>query len=470
MKKLGVMVCIPAVLLAGTCFAQQVIATAGSSATGAGIQISWTIGEPVTATAPGSGFYLTQGFQQGQPELQTDNQQISLSAGWNVISTRVIPEDRNLMDIFQSLITSGQLKKVMNEEGKTLEDWGIFGSWQNGIGNLSATEGYNVNVTSPGILSVQGSTFIFPFHIQLAGGWNIISWPSSAEQEGMTVLNSLISEGKLIKVMDEAGKTIEDWGIFGGWTNNIGNFKPGEGYKVKVTGDCTLKINESGTKSDIVLPAPLAATYFVPAFRGNGTEHMNIHVVNLAESGIQPGDEIGVFDGDVCVGAVKIPNQFLMAVSIPVSANDGLEGKNGFTVGNMVDIRLYRSGVEYQVSFHPLNSGETVFKKGSSLFAQIGMPTGLLAFEGNMEVKCYPNPFSEQITIDIMLAARQNINIKVFDTKGALVRTLFDNEAEGKMAINWDGRNQAGAKMISGTYFVKVNDSTFKVLLEQLNP
>jgi len=79
MKKLGEILCIPAILLAGNCFSQQVIATAGSTATGAGIELSWTIGEPVTATGMGSDFYLTQGYQQGQPEIQMDNQVISLS-------------------------------------------------------------------------------------------------------------------------------------------------------------------------------------------------------------------------------------------------------------------------------------------------------------------------------------------------------------------------------------------------------
>ena len=41
------------------------------------------------------------------------------------------------------------------------------------------------------------------------------------------------------------------------------------------------------------------------------------------------------------------------------------------------------------------------------------------------------------------------------------------NEAEGKINIYWYGINHAGTKMVSGTYFIKVNDSIFKVLLEQ---
>jgi len=65
-----------------------------------------------------------------------------------------------------------------------------------------------------------------------------------------------------------------------------------------------------------------------------------------------------------------------------------------------------------------------------------------------------------------MLASKQIVEVEVYDIKGALVRSLFENEAEGKLNVYWDGRKQAGAKMISGTYFIKVNDSTFKVILE----
>jgi len=56
----------PVILIAGNSFSQQVIATAGSSGIGTGIQLSWTIGEPVTSTAHSSDFYLTQGFHQSK--------------------------------------------------------------------------------------------------------------------------------------------------------------------------------------------------------------------------------------------------------------------------------------------------------------------------------------------------------------------------------------------------------------------
>ena len=47
-----------------------------------------------------------------------------------------------------------------------------------------------------------------------------------------------------------------------------------------------------------------AQTHFQPAFEGNGQDHMNIYIVESMIEGadMQAGDEIAVFDGDVCAG------------------------------------------------------------------------------------------------------------------------------------------------------------------------
>jgi hypothetical protein len=471
MKKLGEILCIPAILLAGNCFSQQVIATAGSSGSGTGIELSWTIGEPVTATTHGSDFYLTQGFHQSNPMTAMYSQELSLSAGWNIMSARVIPGNKNMMDVFQLLINSGVLKKIMDESGKVVEDWGLFGGWQNTIGSLKSTEGYKVNVKANTTHSIGGTTLLFPFYISLTAGWNIISWPSPNEQGGMEVFQSLIDEGKLKKVMDESGKVIENWGVFGGWQNTIDNLKPGEGYKVNVTTDCILTINETGTKSEEIIPELVASTYFIPAFKGNGTDHMNINLVNLAESGIRYGDEIGIFDGDICVGSAKFSIQnsafdIRNSIGIPVSATDGIEGKNGYTEGNQITLKIFRNGKEYPLTIQPLNQSKTVFEKGSSLFAQVDLATDVEGFSVSAvsEINVYPNPFSEELNIIAFIPGKEKIEIEVYDVLGRKVRELYRGNNQGKLTLTWDGTNDNGQKVITGIYTLRVNEFKFKAI------
>ena len=53
-------------LLSPAANGQQVISSAGASATGVGVQLSWTLGEPVIETFTGTSAILTQGFHQSK--------------------------------------------------------------------------------------------------------------------------------------------------------------------------------------------------------------------------------------------------------------------------------------------------------------------------------------------------------------------------------------------------------------------
>jgi hypothetical protein len=357
----------------------------------------------------------------------------------------------------------------MDESGNLIEDWGSSnGGWKNTIGDLHNTEGYKINVTSNSTVDIIGKTTKLPLDIPLSEGWNIISWPLVNEQNGIDVFQDLITAGKLKKVMDESGNIIEDWGATnGGWRNFIGTLKPGEGYKVNVTEDCILTIDESGAKSEIIIPELIPSTHFVPVYKGNGTDHMNINLVNLYESGITEGDEIGVFDGDICVGSAQIfnknssiiNNQF--SVSIPVSSADGLESKNGYSEGNPVTIKLFRNGKEYPVSITPLNNSKTVFEKGSSLFAMVDVGTGTEGIKGSnlKEIKCYPNPFSNEVTIEIKLAADAQLEVEVINQLGQRVKLITTSQLipRGLHKLDWDGKGAGNQTVTTGIYYLVVN-------------
>jgi hypothetical protein len=403
--------------------------------------------------------------------ISAEKQQVELNTGWNIMSLYVMPEDSNLMNIFHPLIAEEKLIKVMDEAGKVIENWGFFGGWKNLIGNLKSTEGYCVKVTQPATLEVTGMRVKLPFNIPLNLGWNIISWPSPNEPDGKDVFQILIDEGKLIKVMDESGKVIEDWGYFGGWQNRIGNFKPGEGYKVKVSSNCTLTINETGTKSEELIPEQIPSNHFVLSYKGNGIDHMNINLVNLAESGIMQGDEIGIFDGHLCVGSAQISNQFPFAIgtsfvnqnsiSIPVSANDGIESKNGYTEGNAINLKIFRNGQEYTVALQPVINKKAIFEKGESLFAIVDLSTSNIG-KNNLEltkINCYPNPFSDEVTIEINLAEDSQVQLEVLNQLGQMVRIIKTKQLfnKGLYKIFWNGKDANNQKVTPGVYHLRTN-------------
>jgi len=398
-------------------------------------------------------------------------QDIALNSGWNIFSAYVTPVNLNLKDIFQLLIDAGSLKKVMDEAGKTIENFGAFGGWKNNIGNLNSAKGYKVNMTVASTLSLEGTPIPLPMDIPLATGWNIIAYPSATAQDGKALVQTLIDGGQLKKVMDETGKTIENFGAFGGWKNNIGNFTPGKGYKVNAASSCILTISASANKSAIIVPEVLASAHFRKVFTGNGTDHFNVHLVDLASSGLVAGDQIGIFDGKYCVGAATIGLDQLMTdnISIPASSNEEQAGLvNGFTVGHPVTLQLYRENHTYPLT--PVKvSGSEAFEKNGSLFLKV-TASDLPAAKINVwsdQMSCYPNPFSDQLTIVIRLTEPKNLEVKIYDLSGKLVRSLFNGDAGTSETVVWDGTNGNGAKMGSGTYILKANEMVEKVALKK---
>ena len=397
-------------------------------------------------------------------------QDIPLNIGWNIISANVIPDNPNLKDIFQSLIDAGKLKKVMDETGKTIENFGAFGGWKNNIGNLNSAKGYKVNVLSNSTLSLEGTPVSLPLDITLNTGRNIISYPSATAQDAKALVQLLIDTGKLKKVMDEAGKTIENFGAFGGWKNNIGNFLPGKGYKVNVLENCTLTIPATANKAAKIVPEVMASTHFTKAFKGNGTDHMNIHLVNLQASGLQTGDEIGIYDGKLCVGSQMIGPDQLMAgsISIPASANDELgESINGFTSGHPVELQLYRGTQIYKVKLEKLGGSE-LFEKNESLFVQANTSklTTIQIADNSAQFRCFPNPFTHEITIEVQNLSQAEITVEIYNMAGQRIKNLFKGTSSGHLVLKWNGTNDSGQQVALGVYLCKVNGQSKQVVFE----
>lgn len=82
----------------------------------------------------------------------------------------------------------------------------------------------------------------------------------------------------------------------------------------------------------------------------------------------------------------------------------------------------------------------------------------------------YPNPFNPSTTIEYSVQKAGNVQIKIHNTLGQLVRTLVnESRPAGEYSTAWDGKNDSGRKVTSGQYFyqLQVEDfiSTKKMLL-----
>ena len=96
-----------------------------------------------------------------------------------------------------------------------------------------------------------------------------------------------------------------------------------------------------------------AQTHFQPAFTGNGYDHMNIYIVESTIEGIpmEAGDEIAVFDGDICAGVFTLTGALTDGTIglINASGADSTGAGNGYEEGNPISFKLWddSEGTEY---------------------------------------------------------------------------------------------------------------------------
>jgi len=74
-----------------------------------------------------------------------------------------------------------------------------------------------------------------------------------------------------------------------------------------------------------------------------------------------------------------------------------------------------------------------------------------------------PNPFNPSTVIHYGLPVASRVEIRIFDVRGALVRTLVSAfQTAGAKSIAWDGRADNGARLASGVYFCKMTSAGFE--------
>ena len=134
--------------------------------------------------------------------------------------------------------------------------------------------------------------------------------------------------------------------------------------------------------------AVAAQNHFQPAFEGNGYDHMNIYILESTIEGMdmQAGDEIAVFDGDVCAGVYVLNNVldennfgFINASKADVDTA-GNYLNDGYIPGNTLSFKLWDASelTEYDnvdIAFIDNSTGLEIdpvpFTVGASVFVRL---------------------------------------------------------------------------------------------------
>ena len=86
----------------------------------------------------------------------------------------------------------------------------------------------------------------------------------------------------------------------------------------------------------------------------------------------------------------------------------------------------------------------------------------------------FPNPFNPETWIPFSIAKDADATIQIYNTRGRLVRTLdLGHRQAGRYstkekAAHWDGRNDQGEQVSSGTYFYYLEAGNFKAIRKMI--
>jgi PKD repeat protein len=120
-------------------------------------------------------------------------------------------------------------------------------------------------------------------------------------------------------------------------------------------------------------------------------------------------------------------------------------------------------------------SGGAFYYEQSTDFCISGSKSVALSNKGEDKfglemLKVYPNPMTNEVSIDYSVQSEGTVTIDVYDITGKLVRTLTSEyKLPGVHTVKWNANDTNGTDMPNGTYFIRMqtgdNIQTTKVIL-----
>lgn len=390
-------------------------------------------------------------------------QTIQLIAGWNINSFFVTPDSLDMLDIYDPLVSSGDLIKIIDEVGGFVQNIPGIG-WINSVGDMALTEGYYVKVDTATELQVTGMPQLSSYDIPLITGWNIMGYPLNESQDAITAVQPLIDAGLLVKVIDETGGFIQNIDGYG-WINTIGNFAPGEGYYIKVTDSAILTLDYPAASNMIVNngTAPEPVLFNVP-FKGNPYRPMNIvaNDISIDNMAVNEGDEIAVFDNGICVGAGVVARDEQGTYAMITAAMDDptTEELDGYIPGNTLTFKYMSTHMNNPVELEDIEiAGAAEYHPFDTYVCSLtGTVSGMAESMAQViELNCYPNPVQDRLAIAFNSPAGE-ATIIISDISGHEVARIANRFAtKGNHTVIFPA-----GKLSSGFYVINVQTNTGK--------
>jgi hypothetical protein len=220
--------------------------------------------------------------------------------------------------------------------------------------------------------------------------------------------------------------------------------------------DAVLTIQQNYPKSAVIIAQSEQTEYFTTQIEGNGVDHMNINMIDISESGISIGDELAAFDGDLCVGFLKITENHLInnnaSIAASFSTDDNIQ--NGFKVGDPIQVKIWNpvSGKESFVQTEVL-SGKMTYEKNSSVLVKIvSLSTSAKKFDKMVKIDLFPNPGNGRVTVRFSQLPDAGSRIDIYDLSGRKIVSREISDLSEEFNLEQQSAGLYIVKSTIGTY------------------
>ncbi|KQC04734.1 MAG: hypothetical protein APR54_02020 [Candidatus Cloacimonas sp. SDB] len=182
--------------------------------------------------------------------------------------------------------------------------------------------------------------------------------------------------------------------------------------------------------------------------------------------------EIGVFQDDICVGAIAVSDSSEQILVYSDAANrDPVPFNFEIVIGRGLSIPIR----DYEVLNHITGEYESNLiisgRQEYSVirFGEIDKPDDNTPLTPKLYIN-HPNPFNPSTTISFSVANMNSfVTLEIFNIKGQKVKTLYSGIAEeGKHTFIWEGKDMNGDKVGSGIYFSKLKTDNIELTRKML--
>lgn len=404
-------------------------------------------------------------------------QYIPLNKGWNWVSFNKDSKFKNSLNLFLSSlepcmndqIKLNEIRQIPNDNTgiPLIENLSGFNTvdltgdnpikWEAGnIDSINNTRMYQLKICQRDTIIYSGKR-ITPedITIKLYPGWNHIGYLPDFSMDINDALRFYNAENADI-IKSQFAFSMFDSLV--GWIGTLDVMEPGIGYMLKSKHDLfdfkypnnTVFKNGIIKKDDI---APLLWKNNFSEYESTISIVAKLNLSNLPELKYNENMVLGGFVQNECHGfssSVLCKSLNYNPFFLNISNNEN---------GQEINFKIYdgETGNTYLI-----NESLTFIK--DEVYGTIEEPivltinsrlTGLTEFEKDEFFNCFPNPFTEKVTIEYK-GVRDKIRIDVLNSSGKIIHTIYDGYPHFSTGIyEWDGCNQTGSAVTSGIYFIR---------------